>query len=334
MRVVLEVLSGPDAGRKTLLGAGQMLRIGRTESADLCFPKDGRMSGVHFALETDNLACYVQDLGSSNGTLLNGKPLAQRAALCHGDKLRAGETSFAVCIEGADEAAAGAVETPGPGGTDTSPLPPRNGGSPKTAGVSYSLESCDSGLTLCRGSIEDIEPDQLATALGQVCPAWLIVDFHKLEGGLPEDLESADYLFDWLEPAAAKIASPLLLGPDEWAGWAATIQQGWGHDAVICLFSQQEKPALLAHLRQSLRVKPGQTDPSGGILGFCWPSVMASLLLHFNPESVARLLEGIDAVLVEFPDLPLTWQLFGRENVGEMLGQLGLVEEPPGEEAS
>jgi hypothetical protein len=331
MRVILEVLSGRDAGRKTLLGAGQALRIGRTESADLCFPHDGRMSGVHFTLEADNLACYVEDLHSSNGTLLNGQPLAQRTALRDGDRLRAGETTFAVRIEGGAEVALAAAGAGGPRGTDTSPLPAAGSASPKTAGVSYSVERCDSELTLCRGSVEDIQPHQLAIALGQVCPAWLIVDFHKLEGGMPEGLESEDYLFDWLAPAAAEIASPLLIGPGDWADWPALLQQGWGHDAVVCLFSKQEKPSLLTHLRRSLRAKPHQEDLSGGILGYCWPSVMASLLHHYTPEAVQRLLAGIDAVLVEFADLPVTWQVFGREGVAEMFDRLGFVREAAAE---
>ena len=54
MRVILQITSGPDAGRKVLLSALQSLQVGRTERADLSVPQDGRMSGVHFALETDN----------------------------------------------------------------------------------------------------------------------------------------------------------------------------------------------------------------------------------------------------------------------------------------
>ena len=50
--------------------------------------------------------------------------------------------------------------------------------------------------------------------------------------------------------------------------------------------------------------------PPTAVLGFCWPSVLAALLSHHVAYS-NQLLEGIDAILTEFPDLPDTWQLFG-----------------------
>ncbi len=91
---------GTEAGRKTLLAASQVLQVGRTEWADFSVPHDGRMSGVHFALETDNAACHLRDLGSTNGTQLNGIPVTERIALHTGDKIQAGETIFSVDIEG------------------------------------------------------------------------------------------------------------------------------------------------------------------------------------------------------------------------------------------
>jgi hypothetical protein len=136
-------------------------------------------------------------------------------------------------------------------------------------------------------------------------------------------------LFDWLEPHAAAVASPVVLSADDLAEWPALIERGWGKDAVICLFSEQPKPALLAHLRQAIRAKPQREDLGGGIVGFCWPSVMAMLLAHGAPAFVRRLLSGIDAVLLELPDLPETWQLYGGPRVAELLDELGLTREAP-----
>lgn len=321
MRVILEVLSGPDAGRKILLRAGQVLQVGRTDWADFSFPQDGHMSGLHLALETDNLACYAKDLGSSNGTLLNDQPLTGQTILHNGDKLRAGETTFVVHTEGdAPEKV--------PVALNTAPLPPQVSASPNIAGVSYSVETCDSGLTLCRGSVDEIQPHQLTAALMRFCPAYFIADFKKMEAEMPEGLDSPAYLFDWFEPSVAADVSPMLLSAGEWADWPTVVEQGWGHDAVICLFCSQEKPDLLDHLRHSLRAKPQQADPSEGIIGFCWPSVMAPLLAHYTPEFVQRLLADIEIVLVEFPDLPLTWQLFGRTQITDLLDELGFVQEP------
>jgi len=327
MRIILEVLSGASAGRKTVLASGQVLRVGRTGFADFTISDDGHLSGVHFAVETDNTACYVQDLGSSNGTLLNGQPLAERNVLRDGDEIRAGSTRFVVHAEGdaPEEAVAAAAAIPSP---------PAARPTPGAVKVPYTAETCDSGLTLCRGEVEDLPPAALAEMLGRKVPLYLIVDFKKLGDLPPEELESADnMLFEWLDASTAAALSPLVISPGDFADWPTLIEQGWGNDAVVCLFSQQEKPDLLAQLRANLRIQPAG-DSGGGIVGYCWPSVMAPLLAHYTPEFVQRLLNDIDAVLVEFPDLPLTWQVFGREQVVDLLDELGLVRSPSEEVAA
>ena len=61
------------------------------------------------------------------------------------------------------------------------------------------------------------------------------------------------------------------------------------------------------------------------MLGYCWPSVLSPLLTHSSPESVRELLSGIEAVLVEFPAQPDTWQLFGDPQLGGRLDRLGFL---------
>jgi hypothetical protein len=331
MRVVFEIISGPEAGRKTTMGAGQQLRVGRTERADFSVPHDGFMSGVHFSLETDEAACYVEDLGSSNGTCVNGQRVVGRAVLHHGDEIQAGKTRFQVLLQGDQplEAPAAASELP-----DGEPAPPRAGLAPvltplAQGRVAYTVEKCSSGLTLCRGNVEEIQPHDLASRLCQVYPVYLIVDFTKLPSGPPDGLESPAYLFDWLEPEAAATVSPVVLAQTDLLDWPALVEAGWGNDAVICLFSTQEKPALLEHLRRVIRTKPKQEDVSGGMIGYCWPSVMAVLLAYGTPEFVSQLLAGIEAVLVELPDLPETWQVYGGPQVPGLLDQFGFQQQPP-----
>lgn len=327
MRVILEVKSGPDAGRKTLLGAGQVLQVGRTQWADFAIGHDGHLSGVHFALQSDGAACYVEDLKSSNGTLLNGNPVAGKMALRDGDVIQAGQTAFAVHIE-----------SDAPGESHPRILPTNAGGAASSAltaaplataaampagkAVRYTVETCASGLTLCRGSVDEIRPGALAALLGRALPAYLIVDFNNLGAPPPEGLRADGYLFDWLDAEIAASVSPVLISHEELATWPAIVEQGWANDAVVCLFSRQDKPSLLAHLRHAIRAKPHRDDLGGGILGFCWPSIMAMLLAHNTPELVGQLLRGIDAVLVELPDLSETWQLYGSGQIDEMLGRL------------
>ena len=66
------------------------------------------------------------------------------------------------------------------------------------------------------------------------------------------------------------------------------------------------------------------------IIGYCWPSVLAPLLSHYAEDFVRQLLAGIDAVLVELPDLPDTWQLYSTNGIVRALQQLGFVEESSG----
>ncbi len=44
MRVIIQVSSGPAAGKKTVPGPGRTVQIGRTEWADYSFPQDGKLT--------------------------------------------------------------------------------------------------------------------------------------------------------------------------------------------------------------------------------------------------------------------------------------------------
>ena len=335
MRIVFEIASGPDAGRKVALGARQVLGVGRTEWADLAVAGDESLADVHFSLETDHADCYLQDLAGGEGTQVNGQQAAGRVRLRDGDRILAGSTQFTVHVEANQIATASdsSVATASDSSVDdmrrtglVAPFKPVTATRPPgQSKVRYTVETCDTGLTLYRGQVAEIPPHELAVALAQVFPPCLSVDFKKLESGRPESLESPDYLFDWLDPLAAAAVSPVVLSASEWPAWPALIEEGWGEDAVVCFFSRQEKAALLAHLRAACHDDSDPKRRSTGSMGFCWPSVMAPLLAHYEPTFVKNLVRGIDAVLVELPDLPVTWQLYGDEKLAETLDRLGFV---------
>jgi len=330
MRVVIEVTAGPAKGRKTVLAAGQVLKVGRTEWADFAIPQDGHMSGVHMAIETDHAGCYVKDLGSTNGTYVNGRRLKpqERTALRSGDQVLAGQTTLAAQIQGEGAEAASSpssaawhqqMSKPAPAAAFVAPAP-------LLQKRRYTIETCDSGLTLCRGTVEDMAPADLAVAVCSLLPAYVIADFRKLGEPRPDELASPNYLFDWLDPVAVDLVSPVVVAQDELLSWPALIEQGWGNDALVCLFSQQGKEELLGHLRKALH-KGEAGSPTDAIVGYCWPSVLAPLLSYSRPPFVRELLKGIDAVLVELPDLPDTWQLYGGKQVPKILDQLGFQQQ-------
>jgi hypothetical protein len=180
-------------------------------------------------------------------------------------------------------------------------------------------------LAVCRGSAGEIRPTDLANLLSLKIPLHLIVDPRKAGGQPIEPAAAVDYLFNWIPPETAALASPLVVSAERFGDWPALVEQGWGNDAVICLFSRYDKPSLLEHLRHCLRAKPKQTDLSAGIVGYCWPGVMSMLLAHGMHGFVGSFFTGIDAVLLELPDLPEVWQLYGQSAITKMVDELGFV---------
>jgi sigma-B regulation protein RsbU (phosphoserine phosphatase) len=80
----------PDGQMKTIPLTGERLAVGRSSSAELCFPEDAGLSRQHFAFETQGDDWTVQDLGSKNGTFVNNIPLKARLILKPGDRITAG----------------------------------------------------------------------------------------------------------------------------------------------------------------------------------------------------------------------------------------------------
>lgn len=315
MRVILEVTSGSAAGRRLLLDCGQQRQVGRSEWADMCFGWDEHMSARHFALQAEKDHCIVEDLHSSNGTFVNGKRVHGRAKVRHGDEILAGETTFRIRTEDSETLRA------------TAPISRKAGavasGGQAAPRATFTIERCDSGLTLCRGDAAEIAPEEVAERLGRLHPAWLIVDFNRLGANLPDDLKAPEYLFDWFPPHVAPAVSPIVVGQSDTRAWKDLLRNGWGEDAVVCLFCDREKTDLLAHLRNSMCARRRGHPPSG-MVGLCWPSVMALYLSHNRPASAAAILSGMQAVLTEFPDLPITWQLFGENKIVSLLEEIGL----------
>ncbi len=95
MRIVLEILDGPLAGRTIEADAGQTMSVGRTAKAQIMMPQDSFLSGAHFQVESSAAGHLVRDLNSSNGTFLNGDRIEENP-IKNGDVISAGQTRFLV----------------------------------------------------------------------------------------------------------------------------------------------------------------------------------------------------------------------------------------------
>src|SRR5205814_8080519 len=83
MKVQLIVVQGKPEGKVIPL-SGPVFRIGRGETCHLR-PNSERVSREHAEFTVTADAVVVRDLGSRNGTLVNGKALTQPQALKDGD---------------------------------------------------------------------------------------------------------------------------------------------------------------------------------------------------------------------------------------------------------
>lgn len=95
---VLYFLAGPNAGRRYELIDGEYI-IGRRSDCQVFVP-DMRVSRQHARIYRDGDVWRIEDLGSNNGTQINGRNI-QSAALSHDDEIRVAENRIRVDMPGA-----------------------------------------------------------------------------------------------------------------------------------------------------------------------------------------------------------------------------------------
>lgn len=73
---------------------GESYRLGRAPSNDLAYPEMGGLSREHLAIEREQDHWIARDLGSTNGSMVNGERLTAPRALCPGDRITAGQVTL------------------------------------------------------------------------------------------------------------------------------------------------------------------------------------------------------------------------------------------------
>ena len=69
-------------------------KLGRDPANNIVLDKDTSASQFHARLDLDKGRIFITDLGSANGTWVNGKRITAPASLNHGDRIRIGNTIF------------------------------------------------------------------------------------------------------------------------------------------------------------------------------------------------------------------------------------------------
>jgi len=96
-KVVLRVVSGPLVGRDFPFTGHHTLVVGRSREAQLQLSEDRRLSRFHCRFEIRPPDCVVVDLGSRNGTILNGQSV-ETSSLVNGDRIHIGDTCLQIEI--------------------------------------------------------------------------------------------------------------------------------------------------------------------------------------------------------------------------------------------
>ena len=97
MEVVLRVRSGPHSGQEFRLDHPDTFVVGRSSQARFPMYQDRQLSREHFQIELGPTLCRLIDLGSTNGTKVNGLRV-ETTSLRNGDLITAGFSTFHIIL--------------------------------------------------------------------------------------------------------------------------------------------------------------------------------------------------------------------------------------------
>lgn len=107
-RPSLEVREGGQS--KILVMDRDRITIGKASSNDVALTEDGRLSRLHAVLERFEAGWCIRDLGSRNGTWVNGRRIWDTHPLRTGDEVVVGQTTL-VFHQPGDDAGTGTTES-------------------------------------------------------------------------------------------------------------------------------------------------------------------------------------------------------------------------------
>lgn len=362
MHLFLTIETGPEAGRQIELRPDESLEVGRGAPAQLAIAADRFMSRRHLTFTCEGGAWRVCDCNSRNGLFLNGEPIHE-APLCNGDRILAGSTTFWVRFEPGtcDDAgwssdfairpelrAAPAAVSSGRAAPAVTPLVAsfgrqtvdRGSGSTRAEPTiriraedvprigAYTRLACPNGLVLYRAASRNPSPSVLAHRLSRECPLYLLADLVRLEREVPPELDDPWFLFPTIPDDRWRACAPILLPTGRGVNLMRWLEYGWGENALVALFSDEDPQVLVGHLRRVLagHEREGHSVPPGRLTNICWPHLLESLLAHADSPSAEFLTRGIEAILLEAPEPPHPWQVFSGKGFAKALTALGMAE--------
>lgn len=99
MLIVFEVIEGPHKGKRFEYSEHNVMIVGRSNKAHFQLSGDDvYFSRVHFMVEVNPPHCRLIDMGSRNGTVVNGKKVVSGIDLQSGDLIKGGKTVIQVIL--------------------------------------------------------------------------------------------------------------------------------------------------------------------------------------------------------------------------------------------
>src|SRR4029077_20862170 len=96
------------SGRELFTLSGERVTVGKARSNLVSLEHDATVSRLHAVLENLGHAWSIRDLGSRNGTYINGEKISAERVLRSGDELRVGTSRLVFWeVKEADETTAG-----------------------------------------------------------------------------------------------------------------------------------------------------------------------------------------------------------------------------------
>lgn len=90
------VVVDPDAMKGTEFSLGSEVTVGRGGGCAILLSADGFVSQLHARVFRRDKDIFVEDLGSTNGTFVNGKKVTTPVQIRKGDKVQFGRTTLEV----------------------------------------------------------------------------------------------------------------------------------------------------------------------------------------------------------------------------------------------
>lgn len=268
-RAIVEVRWAAVPVSRAAIEPGGALRIGRTERADLVVAADRAMSAVHCEVRWDGERCRVVDLGSQEGTWLNGERV-EEGVVENGGWIRVGNTVFCVYLEAA--------------------TPPRRESGLKGGGLDR---------------LTPLQEDVLTALQAEPEPLFAVLDASRglrvLEV-LRESVEEYRSLYEGIQGEALALQAPYLVRlPRGSRLLEQLVLEGWGRGWGIYLTCREPFKEVRTHLRRFLMV---MNDRTGERMYFRFydPQALRLFLPTSSTRQRAQLFGEIRALLVEGKD--------------------------------